>query len=379
MAPVWLIAEREFRAYAATLSFWVALAVGPVAMGMALGVAMLAAPDSRPTPVAISSSDPALGARARDAVAEAAALEGRQIAWAPMATADTARFVVQKTADGSVRARFDGPAALSPEGQTLAARTVERNAALARLGQPPSEMIAPPAPAAHPPMDTGAFSRFALVMMLWLTLTGSLGMLLQAVVRERANRALESLLAAARPWEIVFGKLAGVGAVSVLVLAAWLGSAMALSPLVPSAGNLAGGILLGLGQPALLARAGVIYLLAFAFYGLVTVAVGAGARDTAAAQNLSRPMFTVLLAAFFAALAAAGGAGNLGFLTYLPPFTPFMLLLQAPGEMPLAGQLAAVALLAAAAVGAARWAVCSVRLTTASAPKRRNEMRRATA
>jgi hypothetical protein len=129
----------------------------------------------------------------------------------------------------------------------------------------------------------------------------------------------------------------------------------------------------------MLARAAIIYPLAFAFYGLVTVAVGAAARDTAAAQNLSRPMFTVLLAAFFAALAAAGGAGNLGFLTFLPPFTPFMLLLQAPGEMPLAGQLAAVVLLALAALGAARWAVSSVRLTATSAPKRRNSLRRATA
>ncbi len=45
------------------------------------------------------------------------------------------------------------------------------------------------------------------------------------------------------------------------------------------------------------------------------------ARDTAAAQNLSRPMFAVLLAAFFAALAAArGGGGQLAWLVYVAPF-----------------------------------------------------------
>ena len=36
-------------------------------------------------------------------------------------------------------------------------------------------------------------------MMLWMTLAGSLGMLLQAVVRERSNRALESLLGQSNP------------------------------------------------------------------------------------------------------------------------------------------------------------------------------------
>jgi ABC-2 type transport system permease protein len=376
--PAWLIAEREFRAYAATVSFWVALAIGPLAMAGALGLAALAASNAQPRSVAVATADPALASLAHTAITEAASLEGRELSWAAGAAPAATRLVVRKAADGSVQAWFEGPAVLSAEGQALAAHTVERDAALAQLGQVRPRMAQPPqaAPAAGGPAVAGAISRFALVMMLWLTLTGSLGMLLQAVVRERANRALESLLAAAAPWEIVLGKLAGVGAVSVLVLVSWLGSAAALSPLVPSAGGLAGGVLQGLSQPVLLARAGVIYVLAFGFYGLVTVAVGAMARDTAAAQNLSRPMFTVLLAAFFVALAAASGTGGLGWMTYVPPFTPFMLLLQAPGDTPLAGQLAAGALLAVAAFGAGAWAVSSLRLTTVTMPKYRGFARR---
>ena len=217
-------------------------------------------------------------------------------------------------------------------------------------------------PTPRAPADPAAISRFGLVMMLWMTLTGSLGMLLQAVVRERSNRALESLLAAARPWDIVLGKVAGVGGVSLLVVAAWLGSSLVLSGLAPSSRGIVAAVLHGLAQPAELLRAGAIYVLAFAFYGLTTIAVGALARDNADAQNLARPMFAVLLAVFFTSMAQAFGAHGLAWLVYLPPFTPFMLLLQ---PQPAGVALPALAILAAAAILAGWGAVRSLRLAPA--------------
>jgi ABC-2 type transport system permease protein len=174
--------------------------------------------------------------------------------------------------------------------------------------------------------DIAALSRFMLVVMLWTTLTGSLGLLLQAVVRERANRALEILLAAARPLDIVLGKVLGIGALSTLVLATWLAGPVLAAAFAPASGSLTGAILHQLADPVLLLRGAVIYVLAFGFYGFVTVMVGSMARDNAEAQNLARPVFAVLLAVFFAALAAAGGGGGPAWLVYVPPFTPFLLL-----------------------------------------------------
>ncbi|MGA0604109.1 ABC transporter permease [Caulobacter sp. KR2-114] len=360
--PALLIAEREFRAYASTLSFWVALAIGPLAMAGALGVAALSARAAQPAAIAVAAPDAGLRAAGERALIEAAVLDHVAIEIARRPGAGTPRLVIEADGDGPARARFEGASPLTPAAQVAAARTVERDVALARLGLSP-----PPTPHARPsappsPAAAGGASRFALVMMLWLTLTGSLGMLLQAVVRERANRALESLLAAAGPWDIVLGKLVGVGAVSLLVLAAWLGSAAGLAPLAPSAGGLAGDLLRGLADPATLVRAGLIYLLGFAFYGLVTVGVGARARDSAAAQNLSRPMFAVLLAAFFAAMAAAGGTPGLAWMTFTPPFTPFMLLLQPPGQLPVAAEVGALGLLALSAAAAGGWATRGLRI-----------------
>jgi ABC-type Na+ efflux pump permease subunit len=159
-------------------------------------------------------------------------------------------------------------------------------------------------------------------------------MLLNAVVRERSSRALETLLASASRMEIVLGKLTGVGAVSLLVIGAWLGTAAAAAPFTPAAAGPGAAVLSQLGDPAALVRAALIYVVAYLFYGLLTIALGAGARDSAQAQNLSRPMFAILLAAFFASLASvAGAAGGLSWLAWAPPFTPFILLLRGPGAI----------------------------------------------
>jgi ABC-2 type transport system permease protein len=236
-------------------------------------------------------------------------------------------------------------------------KSLERDALARRVGDaPPAWRIAGGGGArpAASAFAAGAAARFGLVMLLWLTLTGSLGMLLNAVVRERANRALEMLLGAARPVDIVFGKLVGVGAVSLLVLSVWLGAA-ALAPLAPGASGPTAAVLAALGDPAVLARAGVVYVAGYAFYGLLTIAIGAAARDSAQAQNLSRPMFAVLLAAFFASLASvAGAASQLNWLVWAPPFTPFMLLLEPPSAISPAQLAISLGVLAASA------ALCAV-------------------
>ncbi len=281
---------------------------------------------------------------------------------------------MSKAPDGGLVAEFSSEFPLSPEGRGLVLRTLERDAALksaaGTAGLRPAIRFREATRAPRAPTHGKALFRFSLVVVLWLALTGSLGMLLQAVVRERTNRALEILLAAARPWEIVFGKLIGVGAVSLLVLGSWLGSGAALAPLSPVAGGVFPALMTGFSEAAPgRSRSGNLC----AELRLLRPGDGGrrrhGARDTAAAQNLSRPMFAVLLAAFFAALAAAGSGGaKLAWLVYLPPFTPFMLLLRAPGAYSLATQATALGLLGLCALAAAKLAMRGLVLSPGSKP-----------
>jgi ABC-2 type transport system permease protein len=367
--PFLLLAEREFRAYVATLSFWLALAVGPVAMAVVVALLATAGRPAPPARVSIDAGSVTAWRSAAAALDEAAKLEDRRVRILPPGDeSGGVRLTVLAYGRGGVA--IEGPLPLSAAGRALLARTLERDAALARLGASPQPAAAPAA-AAAPPADPhaagSAAARFGLVMALWLTLTGSLGMLLQAVVRERANNALESLLASASPTDIVAGKVLGVGAVSMLVLAAWLGAGALLAPLAPAANGFGAALVQELSAPAALIRAALIYLLAYGFYSLVTVAIAAGARDSAQAQNLSRPMFAVLLAAFFAALFASAGVGKaLGWLLFVPPFAPFMLLL-AP-SLSWNQEALAISLLAASTLVAGKLAAQRLSLSPARGP-----------
>lgn len=351
-SPVWLIAEREFRTYVATLSFWVALAVGPLAAGGGLMLAQNAQHPVQPVAIQIVSQDPNLARDAEAALREAATLEGRRLAFGGSGL----RLTVNPVSPRMVELVFAEKFPLSDAGRTLVARTLERDLARRTSDAAPLTVHQKALPAPHRP-DAAAAARFLSMLVLWLTLTGSLGMLLQTVVRERATRALESLLAAAAPWQIMAGKLLGVGGVSLLVLFSWLGSSAAFSLAVPESG-LAPAIIAELARPELLLRAAFVYCLAYAFYGSITVALGAMARDSASAQNLARPMFALLVIAFFVALASAMGGMPVALsgLLYVPVFTPFLLLLHPPGAISWAVQLSLLILMTSMSLLIARFA-----------------------
>lgn len=312
--PILLIAEREFRTYVATLSFWLSLAIMPLAGGILL---LLSTGHAAETAISISGTDAQMVHSAGQALRQAGQMEGRSLAVGQ--GRDTLAISIPMR--GIVEMRYSKDFPLSSSGRALVARTLERDIAREHA---PTMILDVRETLVDTTPDIDRLSQLTATMMLWLTLVGSLGMLLQAVVRERANRALESLLAAARAWQIVAGKMLGIGMVSFLILCCWLGSVFAYSFFLPPEAGLVPAILVKLAEPLALLRAVVIYVCAFAFYGSMTVALGATARDSAAAQNLVRPMFVVLLAAFFVVLLGSGSA--MSWLIYLPPFTPFMLL-----------------------------------------------------
>jgi len=358
-SPVFLIAAREFRTYVATVSFWVALAIGPLLMA---GLLVLAGHGSAATPVRLICADSTLQQIARLALADAAKLEDHSLAFVQNERAPGVR--IDSTAVGKVDVAFDANFPLTQSGRALVALRMERDLIRAGSSRNAPMVRLDSSTAGSSRVDTAALSRFGMVTVLWLALTGSLGMLLQAIVRERGNRSLESLLAAVSAWQLAAGKLLGIGAISALVLFVWLGSASPLAVLALGSGSLASPLLSAFASPIALARGFLIYTFAYAFYGFTTVAIGAGARDSASAQNLSRPMFLVLLMAFFVSLASVSGvAMDVSWLVYVPPFAPFVLLLKAPGEYPVSVELTALALLFLCTLLAARLAVARITVT----------------
>ena len=115
-------------------------------------------------------------------------------------------------------------------------------------------------------------------------------------------------------------------------------------------------MLAGLNTPAAIGYAAAVYVMAFMLYGSALVSIGAFAKDLPSAQNLSRPVFGLLLVIFFLALGSALGMGRgLSWLVWLPPFTPFMLLLS-PGALPPWQEALAWALMGGSTVAIAAFA-----------------------
>lgn len=297
-----LIAGREFRTYVFTVSFWLSVALGPL---LAIGASFLI-----PSPP--SSGGPA-------------------------------GLVLSRSPEGRQEVRFGVDVSEAARREIL--RSLAHGSA-APVGQPP------PAQSDAAPI----VPRLLLVVAVWAVVTGSTGMGLHAVARERAARTLEGLLALAKPWEIVAGKLLGVALVGLLVLSMWLIGGAATGA----------GSLLGSPAPSHLPTAaeGVRMVLlvasAVAFYGLLAIGIGGRARDISDAQNLARPLFALLLIAFFASLISAlGDAGTLPWLGYAPPFSPFLLLLH---PRPPAEEGVIAVLLVAGCGWAAAFAASSLRM-----------------
>lgn len=343
MRRVLLIAEREFKAYASTASFWVALAMGPILMVLvALALGATGKPPAERV-ISIRTDRQEVAELAQASLSEASALQGLRLRMAAPGE-DAADVAIEngelKVADGAPLTRFER-ALLDRDLHAMKMAEQMKAAGLTPPAPPPAASLPKPARAGGPPE---ALTRFAPVFLLWMTLVGALGMLLQSVVRERANRALEHLLASARPAEIVFGKMLGVGAVSLLVLSTWLGSGAAIAATPLSA---APSMLAALNTPSAIAYAAGVYVMAFMLYGSALVSIGAFAKDLPSAQNLSRPVFGLLVVIFFLAMGSAVGfSEQLAWLLWVPPVTPFMLLLAEPGQLPLWQQALAWTLMA---------------------------------
>lgn len=341
MRRAWLIAVREIKAYAGTLSFWLSLVAGPVLMVLAAllsGPMMSAEPGERL--VSIEAHDVRVAQVAEASLRESAQLDGAALKVVRPAEAQT-RVTIAPRADGAL--------VVSSEGAPISRLTwalLSRDLASDKRAPVVLSQAAPKA--AVNDATVGAAGRFALVVLLWVNLIGALGMLLQAVVRERVNRALEILLTSARPLEIVIGKLIGVATLSCIVVAGW----MTVGGAVAAAGAFAGvdgvGALLGklVADPVHLGLAGAVYVMAFLMYGAALLGLSALAKDMPSAQNASRPVFGLLLLAFFAAMGMIADAAKYGWLLWAPPLTPFVLLMQESatlGPWKVAGALALMA------------------------------------
>lgn len=151
--------------------------------------------------------------------------------------------------------------------------------------------------------------------------------LLTQTVEEKSNRVIEVLLSAVSPIELMAGKILGQMAVSMLVLALYIG--IGLFTLMSFA-------MIGLLDPILIVYLVLFFLISYLLFAAVFSAVGAAVNEMREAQSLMTPVMLVLMAPWMFAT-VIGREPNSTFslaLSFIPPVNTFAMMIRLGSATP---------------------------------------------
>ena len=179
----------------------------------------------------------------------------------------------------------------------------------------------------------------AMSIILWLTIFSGSYMLLTSMLEEKLNKLLEMMLASTRFSEIIFGKLLGVAAITLLAMAPYI---------IVGIGGVIGYILFGTDNeiingltnsfsPKMIIFFIVYLVLGYVFYGAFFIALGALSQSMQDAQTLTTPIIMILTLCI---LIVPFGIENpdsplLTFASIFPLSAPFAALVRLPSDPPL--------------------------------------------
>ena len=164
-----------------------------------------------------------------------------------------------------------------------------------------------------------------VMLMISIQLTG------QGVVEEKSNRIVEILLAAVKPWQLLAGKVTGIGVVTIaqVALVAIVG---AVAASVTHVLHLPSGLI---GSAA--AQAVLWYLLGYAFYAVLMAAAASLVSRQEELAGVGTP-FTLLIVASYvigvSILPTAPHGGTAAVLSMIPLFSPVLMPMRAPYGIP---------------------------------------------
>ena len=208
-----------------------------------------------------------------------------------------------------------------------------------------SEQFRPHVTAYSPKASTGAevsfrdrlpqLIGFISGFMLWsLILTGA-SILLNSVMEEKSNKILEVLLSSASTTEILSGKVLGVALLTLTVSLAWgvLGSG-ALITVAPKYAAWTGEILL---HGGMLGWFAAFMIGGYLMYAVLFAAIGAFCDTPRDAQTLMGPIMMVVVVPLVVMQLALRQPDSpvVQVLSWVPFFTPFLMIARLPSDPPL--------------------------------------------
>ena len=178
----------------------------------------------------------------------------------------------------------------------------------------------------------------AFVYLLWIGIFTIAQMLLNNTIEEKSNRIIEVLLSSVTPGELMMGKLLGIAAVGLTMISAWMGSLFLVLELKagPEA-EIPSQILHVLQSSGLLPAFVVYFVLGYLLYAGAFLAIGSVCNTLKEAQNMMGPIMIVMIVPLLTmAFIPKDPNGTLAtVLSWIPPYTPFVMMNRAAADPPL--------------------------------------------
>lgn len=351
MSTTWLVARRELATRGRTRSFVVGLVISALMMaGLAVvprivggetsytvGLAGAAAVRLRPVLVAQAAADGIdLDLRSLpDEPAARAAVEGGDV---DAAVVDDRLLYRDELDAGLVQLLQTAHRAVAVE-QRLRLAGIDPQQVEQALAVPPLEQVG--VGEASEDASTRRLLAVVVVILMFMLIYLPAVYVAMGVVEEKSSRVVELLLSAIRPWQLLAGKIIGIGLLGLIQLAVivtvGVGAAAATGVLADLPSGL-GGVVAG---------TFVWFLLGYAFFSAAAAACGALVSRQEEVNGVLTPLTMVVMAGYFVGFSAAFDPGTplAGALSVVPPFSAVVMPVRAASSAVPAWQVAAALVL----------------------------------
>lgn len=204
---------------------------------------------------------------------------------------------------------------------------------------------------------------FAGAFLLYITMLIYGAYVLRSVLDEKTNRVVEVVISSIRPWQLMLGKILGVGAMGLTQLGIWLAfvAVLALAGLPLAAArlpienvDLLQAVLPGVGVLLLFL---VYFVLGYFLYAALFAAVGAMCSREEEAQQAQFPLVMLLIVPLMLQMNTINGRGFewIEWVALFPFFSPILMFPRAAAGTVPAWMTALSLLLMAAAIAGTAW------------------------
>jgi ABC-2 type transport system permease protein len=184
-----------------------------------------------------------------------------------------------------------------------------------------------------------------LLIYMILLIYGS--QVMMGVMEEKTNRIAEVLVSSVRPFQMMMGKIVGIGLVALTQFLLWIGFVFLIYNITKATGNGLGSasamvgamqqVITGINMPLILFCFGFYFLGGFFFYASLYAAIGSAVNeDLREAQSLSFPVtMLVIISIALMTTAIANPTGPIAVWASLIPFSsPIVMMARIPYGVP---------------------------------------------